>query len=230
MLGLGNSLTAKRYSSGVWTPTNLGNKLIHWYKFNTGISTTVIDGGDQITSWEDQKGSNNAAPSVTNDKNKMAKLESDGSVRFNNTGDELIFSSTITLGKFAIYGRFRSSNFGDRLLQKTTGDEFIKFQTTTEFRIQTAIGTRHDMVVSGSLANNTKFTAGFERAANGDISAFANGNASSTSANTAISDTVVLGKMDADLTGTFDIFELIICDDVLSSADRTEINAYLNAL
>ena len=157
MLGLGNSLTAKRYSSGVWTPTNLGNKLIHWYKFNTGISTTVIDSANQITSWEDQKGSNNAAPSVTNDKNKMAKLESDGSVRFNNTGDELLFSSNITLGKFAIYGRFRSSNFGDRLLQKTTGDEFIKFQTTTEFRIQTAIGTRHDMVVSGSLANSCKW-------------------------------------------------------------------------
>tara|TARA_R100001509_G_scaffold155975_1_gene118848 strand:+ start:444 stop:1136 length:693 start_codon:yes stop_codon:yes gene_type:complete len=230
MLGLGNSICANEYPGG-WNPTELGSKLIHWYKFNTGITTvTVSSTADQISVWADQKGTNNLAPSVTNDVDKMPKLDTDKSVLFNTATDSLIFSSALTLGKFAIYGRFKSGNFNDRFLQQIDGSEFIKFQSTTEFRIKP--DPRHDMAISSdaNLANNTKFTAGFERAANGDILASANGLASTTSANTAISNTIDVEEVAAEDGGNLFVYEFVICNDSLSTDERTELNAYLDAI
>ena len=230
MLGLGNSITANQYPGG-WAPTNLGSKLIHWYKFNTGITTATVSGTDGlITQWADQKGSNNLAPEVTNDGTKMPILHTDNSVRFSGSGDVLVFGSALTLGKFAIYGRFRTDGFNDRFLQQSDGSEFIKFQSTTEFRIKP--DPRHDMAISGdaNLANDTKFTAGFERNASGDIFVSANSLASTTSANTAISNTVDIQEVSPANAGAFDVFEFIICNDGLSSDERTELNAYLDAI
>ena len=230
MLGLGNSITANEYPGG-WNPAELGSKLIHWYKFNTGITIATVGGIDGlITQWTDQKGSNNLAPEVTNDGTKMPILHTDNAVRFSGTTDVLVFGSALTLGKFAIYGRFKSSDFNDRFLQQSDGSEFIKFQSTTEFRIKP--GTRFDMAISGDagLANNTKFTAGFERNASGDIFVSANSLASTTSANTAISDTIDLQEVSSTDGGELDVFEFIICNDGLSSSERTELNAYLDAI
>ena len=230
MLGLGNSITANQYPGG-WAPTNLGSKLIHWYKFNTGITTATVSSTDGlITQWTDQKGSNNLAPEVTNDGTKMPILHTDNSVRFSGSGDVLVFGSALTLGKFAIYGRFRTDGFNDRFLQQSDGSEFIKFQSTTEFRIKP--DPRHDMAISGdaNLANDTKFTAGFERNASGDIFVSANSLASTTSANTAISNTVDIQEVSPANAGAFDVFEFIICNDGLSSDERTELNAYLDAI
>ena len=232
MLGLGNSITANQYPVGSWAPTNLGSKLIHWYKFNTGITTATVSGTDGlITQWTDQKGSNNLAPEVTNDGTKMPILHTDNSARFSGSGDVLVFGSALTLGKFAIYGRFRTDGFNDRFLQQSDGSEFIKFQTTTEFRIQPG-GGRKDMAISSdaNLANDTKFTAGFERNASGDIFVSANGLASTTSANTAISNTVDIQEVSPANAGAFDVFEFIVCNDGLSSSERTELNAYLDAI
>jgi|TARA_R100001443_G_scaffold14632_1_gene24505 hypothetical protein len=231
MLGLGNSVSANQYPGG-WTPTSLGSKLIHWYKFDTGLTTATVSGTDGlITQWTDQKGSNNLAPEVTNDGTKMPILHTDNSVRFSGSDDVLVFGSALTLGKFAIYGRFRTDAFNDRFLQQSNGSEFIKFQTTTEFRVQPG-GSRHDMTISGdaNLANNTKFTAGFERDGDGDILASANGLASTTSANTAISNTVDAQEVSPANAGALDVFEFIICNDSLSASERTEVNAYLDAI
>ena len=87
------------------------------------------------------------------------------------------------------------------------------------------------MAIPGSagLANNTKFTAGFERNADGDFFVTANGVSSTTSANTAITNVIALDRL-GQPAQTMNVYELIICDDGLSSAERTEINAYLNAL
>ena len=229
MLGLGNSILTAGASS-IFTPTDLGSKLIHWYKFNTGITTTDIGGADQVTVWADQKGSNNLAPAVTDNASVMPKTDTDNSIWFNNPNDSLIFTSALTLGKFAIYGRFKSANFGDRFLQQTDQSEFLKFQTTTEFRIQPG-GGRHDMTISGdaSLANNTKFTAGFERDGDGDFLASANGYASETSANTAISNTTDIEEVGSE-SANFYVYEFIICNDGLSAAERTAINAYLDEI
>ena len=232
MLGLGNSITANQYPVGSWAPTNLGSKLIHWYKFNTGITTATVGGTDGlITQWADQKGSNNLATEVTNDGTKMPIVHTDNSVRFSATDDVLVFGSALTLGKFAIYGRFRTDVFNDRFLQQSDGSEFIKFQSTTQFKVQPG-GSRKDMTISGDagLANNTKFTAGFERDADGDIFAFANGFASSTDANEAISNTTDVQEISSDSPGELHVYEFVVCNDSLTAAERLELNAYLDAI
>lgn len=230
MLGLGNSLTST-YPGG-WSPTDLGSKLIHWYRFNTGITTTTVSSTDGlITQWADQKGSNNMAPEVTNNGAVMPILDSDGSVKFSGADDVLVFGTDLSLGKFAIYGRFKSSNFNDRFLQKSDGNEFLKFQSTTQFKVQPG-GSRKDMTISGDagLANNTKFTAGFERDADGDIFAFANGFASSTDANEAISNTTDVQEISSDSPGELHVYEFVVCNDSLTAAERLELNAYLDAI
>ena len=229
MLGLGSGLSGGYVNE--WNPGDLGNKLIHWYKFNTGITTVTASGvAGQISQWADQKGSNNLAPAVTNDKDKMPKIGTDNSVHFNAATDSLLFGTRLTLGTFAIYGRFKSGDFSDRFLQQTDQSEFIKFQTTTQFRIQPG-GGRHDMAISGDagLANNTKFTAGFERDGDGDILVSANGLASETSANTATSNTVDFQEVGPEQSNLY-VYEFIICQDNLSAAERTLVNAYLDKI
>ena len=103
MLGLGNSITANQYSSS-WNPLKLGSKLVNWYKYNTGITTTTVgDSANQITQWSDQQGSNNLTPTANDNTAVMPKLESDGTVFFNGSGDTLEFNSDLSFGKFSIY-------------------------------------------------------------------------------------------------------------------------------
>ena len=77
MLGLGvgfYKLAGNDYPGG-WTPTELGDKLIHWYRFNTDITvSTVGDDTNAITGWADQKGSNNVRPTVVDNNAKMPPL------------------------------------------------------------------------------------------------------------------------------------------------------------
>ena len=98
MLGLGNSSTGSSWS---WSPPILGSKLIHWYKFNSGITTN----GTGVTQWADAVGTNHLAPTVTNDANEQPALESDGTIFFDQSTDSLVFDSALSLGK---YSRFES--------------------------------------------------------------------------------------------------------------------------
>ena len=57
MLGLGVSMTTGSVSSE-WTPADLPS-LKHWYKYNTGLTKSTVDGVENIvTGWADQKASN----------------------------------------------------------------------------------------------------------------------------------------------------------------------------
>ena len=53
------------------------------------------------------------------------------------------------------------------------------------------------------------------------------GSSSTTSANTAISNTLDLDRLGAPAQ-TMNVYELIICNDGLSSLERADINSYLN--
>ena len=48
-------LNIKNNVGGSWTPANISS-LLHWYRYDTGITK---DAEDDITAWNDQKGSNN---------------------------------------------------------------------------------------------------------------------------------------------------------------------------
>ena len=100
MLGLGNSIT-KHYG---WSPRGLGTKFIHWYKFNTGITTkSVSDTPGFVSAWADQIGTNHLAPVADDDASEMPFLESDGTLFFQQNTDSLVFNSALSLGTFSIY-------------------------------------------------------------------------------------------------------------------------------
>tara|TARA_Y100001937_G_scaffold11550_1_gene14290 strand:- start:58 stop:774 length:717 start_codon:yes stop_codon:yes gene_type:complete len=234
MLGLGNSLTAKRYSSGAWTPTNLGNKLIHWYKFNTGITIDDVGGdANAVTGWADQKGSNNTRPTVTNDATDMPQLQSDGTILFQTVDDDLVFSSPLSLGTFAIYFKINWAGGGgtnvissDDLMDGTGGD-FLKLANTTQGRIK--VGTRHDFTIN-EISIGVDFVIGFERASNGDLAIYKDNVAGTAfdgdSLNVATSTAIGLNGMGKP-TNKSNWYEVVVCNDSLSTAERNQLYNYL---
>ena len=236
MLGLGvgfYKLAGNQYPIGGWLPSEIGD-LIHWYQYNTGITTTVISStGKQIQSWDDQKGSNDLSPVDLDsggsvDVDESPKLDDDGSVLFNQADDNLGFSSQLRLGAFSIYARVSSSNFNDIFMESSDESEFIKLHSTTEIRVQPG-GSRKDITVSG-LSTNTKFTFGIERDAEGQFSVFINGTGQDTEGITEdTSNTLNLNRIGTPLQ-QMNIYEILIFSDVLTSANRTLVNAYLDAL
>ena len=135
-LGLGNSVVKRNYA---WTPWSLGSKLIHWYKFNTGIVTTEISSTDgYVTLWRDQIGSNNLAPTADDDATEMPFLESNGTLFFQQNTDSLVFSSALSMGKFAIYVKHNMKSgqtVSSEVLMEGSADSF-KLASPTEARIK----------------------------------------------------------------------------------------------
>ena len=99
MLGLGvgfYKLGGDNYPGG-WTPTDLGDKLIHWYQYDTGLT---VDAEDDITQWADQKGRNNLTAEGTS---AVSPTYDSGKVFFNANNDILTFGSSLDLTTFAIF-------------------------------------------------------------------------------------------------------------------------------
>jgi len=174
MLGLGvgfYKLAGNDYPFGEWNPLLLEDKLANWYQFNTGISTTTVgESTNQITRWSDQKGDNSLTPTATDNTAVMPKLESDGTVFFNGSGDTLEFNSDLSFGKFSIYIKmnFKSDSAvsNDDLFEHASSGDFLKLANPTQARIK--IGTRHDFTI-GEIIEGTPFVIGFERAADGSL-------------------------------------------------------------
>ena len=233
MLGLGNSICANHYPGG-WNPLELGSKLIHWYKFNTGITVDEVGGdANAITGWADQKGSNNTRPTVVNDATDMPQLQSDGTILFQTVDDDLVFNSALSLGTFAIYFKINwAGGSGTNVISSDdlmdgTGGDFLKLFNTTQGRIK--IGTRHDFTIN-EIGIGVDFVVGFERASNGDLAIYkdnvAGTAADGDSLNVATSTTIDLNGM-CKPTNKSNWFEVVVCDDSLSTAERNELYNYL---
>ena len=231
MLGLGLSLTKADVSG--FDPTNLPS-LLHWYKFNTGITVASVGGDDNaVTAWADQKGSNNTAPTVTNDKTKMAQLQVDGTILFQSTSDDLVFSSAISLGAFAVYFKIKW-DAGDTVASHDLiegSNDFLKLANPTEARIKigTGTGSRHDFAINEIVEGND-FVVGFERKSNGDMEVYKD-NIKATandgdSLNRAISNTLNITRMGIP-SNVSNWYEVIICNDSLNASDRNELYNYL---
>jgi len=167
MLGLGNSLVTGGGGAD-WTPSSISS-LIHWYKYDTGIAK---DGDDDVTAWNDQKGSNN----LTADGNETrSPLYSSGAIHFNSTADLLSFGSGLTLGKFSVYLRFEVSSFGTAdFMLNPTGQDFLKTQSASEMRIKIDGGGRHDIPLGLTMSTGTKYNIGIERSEDGEMFFFLN--------------------------------------------------------
>ena len=238
MLGLGvgfYKLAGNDYPGG-WDPSNLGNKLQVWLQFNTGISTsTVGESTNQITRWTDQSGRGyHVAPASAEDVNEMPKLDTDNTVLFNSNTDSLIFSSALSLGTFAIYWKANWANaISNDVPFEGNSNNFIKLASSTEIRFKADGQTREDATI-GEIVDDgtTPVILGMERASNGDLAAYKDnteGTFSTSSpkdGNTPVANTLDLTQI-GDGTASSNWYEVVICNDVLSTSERNELYNYL---
>jgi hypothetical protein len=233
MLGLGASLTTSSVIG--WDPSELGSKLKVWLKFNTSVTTTVIDDENQVTLWRDQSGNgNNVAPSSVEDKNEMPRFMDGGTIKFNSNTDSLIFNSALSLGKLAIYWKANWSNtISADVPFEGNSNNFIKVNSPTTLRVKADSQTREDSTINEITDDGTTpVILGLERNGDGDWAVYKDNTAGtwSTSSpkdgNTPISNTLDLTQI-GDGTATSDWYEVVICDDVLSTSERNELYNYL---
>ena len=237
MLGLGLSLTKSSVTG--WDPSELGAKLQVWLRFNTGISTaTVGESTNQITRWSDQSGNNNSAlPTSSEDVNEMPKLDTDNTVLFNSNTDSLVFSSALSLGTLAIYWKAKWANTigsgGTDVPFEGDSNNFIKLASPTEMRFKADGQTREDATINEITDDGTTpVILGIERASNGDLAAYKDNvagtfsTASPKDGNTPVANTLDLTQI-GDGTATSNWYEVVICNDVLSTAERNELYNYL---
>jgi len=236
MLGLGvgfYKLAGNDYPFGEWNPLLLEDKLANWYQFNTGISTTTVgESTNQITRWSDQKGDNSLTPTATDNTAVMPKLESDGTVFFNGSGDTLEFNSDLSFGKFSIYIKmnFKSDSAvsNDDLFEHASSGDFLKLANPTEARVK--IGTRHDFTID-EIIEGTPFVLGFERAADGSLAVYkdnvAGTAADGDSLNVAISTTIDLDRIGKPVNNSY-WSEIVICNDIITASERNNLYAYLS--
>jgi len=240
-LGLGLNI---KTTGSEFTPANISS-LIHWYKSNEGISTFLVAGAGNyiVTEWQDAKGSNHLVdtmePANTSAYNiAHPKLDS-GKVVFDHGGDQLDFTTDLSLGTFAIYIRasFANSVGSHQVFEDT--NNFVKIQSSTEARFKMS-GNRHDFTLPITLEADTTYNIGWEREDTGSTTDdrmqiyVNNAEGSFKSGGTgdgtqAITDTLDLKKI-GDPANAMHVTEIVICNDALSASDRTKLNTYFNKL
>ena len=228
---LGNRLNIRTTKVGSeFTPANLSN-LLAWYKFDTGMSNTTGGSpieGDDIVTWRDQSGNDNH---LTAPNNYFVYEASTGSaVSVNGSDDKFHMTTQLNLEQFSLYMRVNvSAHDGGAtdllfLDKDTSTTDFFRIQSATEVRCK--ISGAAAIKWGTSTLDTAVFTNyGFERDSSNDVRAYSNGSA--LTASTAINTT---GVLDLDAIGTnFDgkIKEVVITSSSLSSADRTNLQAYL---
>jgi len=231
MLGLGNSLVGGTVLG--WTPAEIPS-LLHWYRFNTD---QTIDGEGDVTEWADQEGLNHLTASGSTGASPTGTA---GAVVFDSAGDIMSFDSELALGVFSIYFRAKFDGFGsENCLQKQPTD-FIQIRTASTIRVKIANGGteggRHDFDLPATIDVNTKFNLGWERASDDSINIYLNGvvdtgitDGGAGDGTQAIAEVLALTRLGKP-ANTSTWYEVVICNDALSSADRTLLNTYLDSI
>ena len=232
MLGLGigfYKLGGNDYPGG-WSPKELGN-LLNWYKFDTG---QTINGEGNVTEWADQEGSNHLAASGDAE---TSPTGTDGAVVFDSAGDIMDFTDELSLGTFSIYMRCEFDGFNSENMIEKGATDFIKLQTSSTVRLKID-NNRHDYNLPATISNDTKFNLGWERENTGDsvddrVSIFLNGvvgTQSGTGDGTqVITDLLTLERLGKP-TQDSKWYEIVICSDALSDADRALLNTYFDSI
>tara|TARA_R110000796_G_scaffold190945_1_gene307699 strand:- start:66 stop:752 length:687 start_codon:yes stop_codon:yes gene_type:complete len=222
-------LNIKNNVGGSWTPANISS-LTHWYRYDTGITK---DAEDDITAWNDQKGSNNL---TADGSGSASPTYASGAVLFNAPGDLLTFGTYLDLGTFSIYIRMEASDFDGDFIFEETANEFMKIQSSTEVRLKIDGSGRHDAASGISLSADTKFNIGFERENTADTtddqlflfidnaSKSIGGSGGGTQVITELLEISTFGKP----ANNCKFYEIIICNNSLTTSDRSNLNAYLN--
>ena len=230
--GLGGMSVGGDGTGAIWTPRKLGSKMIHWYRFKTGLTTVAVDAAEGFVSgWNDQVGTNHLAPTADDDASEMPQLQSDGTLYFQQNTDSLVFNSALSLGKFSIYMKhnFQSgSTVSSEVMMEHSGGDSFKLASPTEARIK--VGSRHDFTIN-EIAEGTPYVIGLERAADGAMMVYKDNNASSAadgdSLNVAISTTYDIAQLGDAMVPSY-LYEVVVCDDSLGATERTNLYTYLS--
>jgi hypothetical protein len=231
-MSLGLGMSVKSPSNQPWTPMRLPN-LIHWFRYGTGISAN--DDGN-ITGWHDSKGA--LVATADGAANNSPDITSARLVSFNHASNFFKFkldgsNSDITLGAFSLYFRINFDS-GDTigaedLIEKDTNNFFkLTSPTTARYKIG---GTRHDFTFS-EIAEGTPFVIGGERNSEGAISVYVDNEAATADEGEGTQDvgeTVSLSQFGKPTNNSY-WYEVVICNDALSSGHREILYKYLSGL
>ncbi|QDP46328.1 MAG: hypothetical protein Unbinned4264contig1000_40 [Prokaryotic dsDNA virus sp.] len=225
-LGLTNSL-GRYYINSSWNPSNLSGLTI-WLQNNTDITEsdgTACEDNDAVHGWRDQSGNNNNATGAAT---RFTFDAATGGIE--GTGNNKLDITQINFtGQFAFYARLKfdtiSSGANDVMFNDATGasdDDFFRVHSTLQLRAK--IGGGSAMNYDTSISTGTFFNIGFERDGSSNCRAYLNGVQQDSEIEN--SETFNLDR----LLGAFDGIckEIVITNTVLSSSDRSNLQAHLN--
>lgn len=233
-LALSNSVKNRGGEEAAFTPASISS-LVRWYKFDTDIyedagGTDAVEDGDDVYVWKDQVGTNHATSSA----NYFDYDSATGGVESGSGANSQLYIPQLNFsGEFAMYIRASSSTLtagGHDLFfydKESSTVDFFRLQTTTEVKIRIAGDTAQKWAQATQVMDQF-YNYGWERDGSNNMYVYRDGSA--LTATTGISNTSTL-DIDA-IGGNFDgiIKEIIICDEVLSSSDRTNLETYLGNL
>tara|TARA_R110002012_G_scaffold225678_1_gene397659 strand:- start:556 stop:1305 length:750 start_codon:yes stop_codon:yes gene_type:complete len=205
-----------------------GPKLLHWYKFRTGITTN----GTGVIRWDDQKGSNHLVPAATDDANEQPELVADGTIRFQQNTDSLVFGSALSLGTFSIYfvHKFRLGETVSSEVMFEGSADSLKLASANEARWKCSSRQDFDIPSENQIDEDKKYVFGVERASNGDVAMYKDNIAllakDGDDLNEAISTTFDLTQV-GDPNGDSQWYEIVIIDKSLTTEQRNCLYSYL---
>tara|TARA_Y100000401_G_scaffold44580_1_gene34096 strand:+ start:252 stop:935 length:684 start_codon:yes stop_codon:yes gene_type:complete len=222
-LGLGLNI---KTTGSTFTPANLGGLQI-WLRNNTGITEqdgTAAEDNDAVYGWSDQSGNNNNATGAAT---RFTFDAATGGIE--GTGNNKLDITQIDFtGQFAFYARLKldtiSSGANDILFNDATSpadDDFFRVHSTLQIRAKIGGGTA--MNYDTNISTGTFFNIGFERDGSSNCRAYLNGVQQDSEIEN--SETFNLDR----LLGAFDGIckEIVITNKVLSTSERSNLQAYL---
>jgi len=231
MLGLGNTLTAKRYASSGFAPDQISN-LSLWLPFNTGISADQDSGNnsisrsttagdmvdeDKINRWADSSGNDNHATQTTQADKPLWASNASGSQSVNVPGGchfpgkhlEMTNIDISANTDFTFVMRFHvptASNFTSKAFAGAGGDDFIRLNNSSTIRARiNGNNVTYNAGSGNALAKDTDYTLIVVRSggSTGTVNMFVKGGAHTSSTGTSWGDADTGGvKTNA---GQFDI-------------------------
>ena len=244
MLGLGNSIIGGAALS--FTPADLGSTLLAWYQFDTGqTNLSGTDGNaDNEMKWADQSGGSRHATQRTNSakptftagyvdfeedtaSDRLAIATGDGAIRLMDNGSD---ACTIIMAV-----RRESSSTEGRILGSSNSEVFGFMANTTQILTKSTGGSTTNEFASGTFPTGTDFVLTYTRDGSREQLFYKN-NALLSFATEA--NPLPDGEVDIAFLGgyksshnvkAFDgrIYEMIICDTVLSDANRQATTSYV---
>tara|TARA_R110000824_G_scaffold90719_5_gene221335 strand:+ start:4523 stop:5215 length:693 start_codon:yes stop_codon:yes gene_type:complete len=230
MLGLGNVL-GRGGAPAEFTPASISS-LIHWWKHNTGIEeadgTSPPGDGEDVVVWNDSKGDQHAATSVSNKPTYDATEES---VVFGTATNSLLTlpGGDVTLTDFSMYCRVKFVNFttSDKIIIDSSASSSMFWRVTNTTTSRLKISNQNKNFTVPTMSTGGTYNIGIERNSSNEIRLYVDGIESSTG---------TLSSTDAYTFDTIggcvqDHFKtLIICNKALTSVERINLNTYLDKI